>query len=118
MSKATRRQLAKEDFLGTLEHLADQIPLTAQEQATMLPPADVVAASLKKLMQTVEQEQARRAQVRLDAGRAGRAGRSSLPQPHTTPASSDSEPKRCSPLCWRARSRSSPARQREQGHLV
>ena len=72
MSKATRRQLAKEDFLGTLEHLEDQIPLTPQEQATMLPPANVIAASLKKLMQTVEQEQARRAQVRLDAGRAGR----------------------------------------------
>ena len=71
MSKPSKRQHPV-DLLARLHLLEHQIPLTPEERAAMLPPSDVIAASLKSVMQKVEDQQAREAEARVATQRAAR----------------------------------------------
>ena len=71
MSKPSKRKRPV-DLLARLHTLEAQLPLTPEERAAMLPPPEVIAASLKSVMQKVEDQQAREAEARMAARRAGR----------------------------------------------
>ena len=71
MSKPSKRSRPV-DPLTRLQTLEQQIPLTAEERAAMLPSPDVIAASLESVMQRVEDQQASEAEARMSTGLAGR----------------------------------------------